>query len=281
LASFIAKMLEKQRDKRFRSWEELLDELDKLETKDSPEGAQPKDPILARAIAAVEKDRAEKSEEQRRADEARAVRDGVVGVMQFWANEFFGAVSARVTQYNDALGQEAYELKVDESDSAHRLTLRFYQGTLNFDVYPAPIGNEMGAIGWGIVHVKTPTRLWVCNLLLVPSDDPYGVWHQIDMKVSGIVRPGARPENRRGGAYDILGGERLVLATSWEFLLEQWEYRTTMSVVDYRDVVLDLEAVLSEVLATLTDYGNVAAPPPPPENRGRRGGVFDRGFPDV
>lgn len=181
---------------------------------------------------------------------------------------------------NSQLGQEAYKFTTQKAaglKDPNRCTVKFFNGELSIELSPAPYQNERSAPGWGTLALRTNARGWFSNLVLLPDPAPYGTWQQIDMEISGIMRQGAQPENRLGGKYEIIGNSRIVLGLDWKFLQGEWDYRTTMSAVNYSETPLEFDALINQLFEVLTEDGPSDKPPPPRQ----RGPLDGFGFRDI
>jgi serine/threonine protein kinase len=294
LSRLVSRMLEKQPSKRFGSWREIIDELSSLsEANNDEEAPSPATSALAqRAAAALHADQTEQLAQQQAADQQKAWEQERDRLLAYWAEQFFKKIRERVAALNRQLGQEAYTLTTIDNQrrdprrlltSGHprnepnRCEVRFFNGELAVELQPAPYQNERAAWGWGSVTLTTYHRGWYSNLILLPEPEPYGTWNQIDMQISGLMRQGAEPENRRRGRYKIIRDSRVVLGEDWNFLMGEWDYRSTTSVVDYSEKALDFDSVLNDLFDILTDDG----PRPKPEPPRRRGPLDDLRWPDV
>jgi len=126
-----------------------------------------------------------------------------------------------------------------------------------------------------MIALSTNERGWYGNLVLLPEPPPYGTWQRIDLEISGLMRTGAQPENRLGGRYRMIG--RAVLGEDWKYLEGEWDYRNTISVVNYSEKRLDVDALIDELFNILTDDG----PKPKPEPRPRQGPSDRLRWPEV
>jgi hypothetical protein len=153
--------------------------------------------------------------------------------------------------------------------------VRFLKADLNVLLQVVPVEASEEALLWGYIQLKTNRRLWFGNLMLQSAPPPHGAWLQVDMKVSGIMKPTFRPSDRVGGEYKVAGQQRVVLALNGEGLLHQREERNVTSGVGYVEKPLDYEVVLDEVLKILVEDGN--ADPPPNRSPRDRDDRFGRG----
>jgi serine/threonine protein kinase len=283
LARLVTRMLEKEADRRFGSWGEIIDTLSSIREQNEDAVGPPDVPTNAlaeRAAAALHQAKTEQLAAQEAADRQRAWETERNRLVTYWGRQFGAKVRARVEALNGVLGEQAYELTTEEDflpPRPNHCSVRFFEGNLIVQIEAPPYQNERNAWAWGKVTLTTNQRGWFSNLVLLPEPAPYGTWQQIDMELSGLVQQGTQPENRKGGKYKLIG--RAVLADDWNFLEGEWDYRTTMSVVNYKETTLDFDKLLDELFEILTNDGPKPKPPPPAPPQG--GPFGDYRWPNV
>ena len=202
--------------------------------------------------------------------ELEAARDELVA---YWAREFFDPIEDQARALNAELGKVAYVVTRrggQNSDvRSSSCEVRFFNGVMSVSIETAPVPNEHDAIAWGMVDLRTPSRGWIGNLLLLREPAPYGRWLQVDMKIRGIMRQGAEPTRAPGHRFEVVGPGRLVLGQSWAFISGQRRDRNVMGVAEYAEIPLDFNRVVEELFDILTDDGPSQPQPPQRNDRPR------------
>lgn len=275
LATLVARMLAKRRDERYESWQAVGCELATMAEKTQADSGQATDDDSLVRVAArqIEHVRGSELERQRQEEERTRQEKDRRELLRFWADEFFTEVRARVDNLNQHLGEVA--IRVWEPQGGRHPTLAlarecrvsFINANLLLALQVVPLEGPSDLFLWGTVELRTNRRGWFGNLYLNPSPPPYGEWIEVEMRMSPIAYPDARPEqeDRKGGQYKVLGGERLVLARNWQAIAFQREWQRVMSAVNYSERRLDLDQVLNECLTILVEDANEA----PPRRSGR------------
>jgi len=265
-------MVEKLPDQRFPSWEAVSDELDTLRRAVPPENEQHgKDEIVRLAANRIEAVRSQQLQRQRVEEERRRGEQDRQELLDFWAEEFFGKVRARIDQVNQSLGESAIRFSQPPTavgNNGKRVCeASFIHARLLITLETLPLDGPEDMILWGAVELTTNGRLWIGNIYSARDPLAYGMWYEVDMHMSAIVRGDSTPdmEDREGGRYKVMGNNRLVLALNWQGLVFQRNMKNTMSLVDYSEKPLVFEAVLEECVRMLVEDAAVE----PPKNSGR------------
>ena len=270
-ASVVARMLEKQQDQRFESWAAIKEELVAI-AESSPEGEEETvvpNPLVAKAAAQIDKVRSETLNQQRIHDEE--VRDLEMrnDLVRYWADEFVGQIRERIDAINRDLGD--YVILVNRTDRPQRAAwmdcqVTFLNSRIDLTLGSVPIESS-DALAWGFAHLRTPTRSSAINLLLLPEPEPYGAWLEVDMRISALNRSN---EVASPGDYEVIGGDRLVIAKDSSGLLYQRGRRHVMGGVDYDESPLEFDQVIDQWLEIFVED----ASQDPPEARGTRRGMI-------
>ncbi len=269
LASLIARMLEKQPEQRFQSWDDILGELEELSKgvpKEPDDGAE--DPLVKKAARQVEEARTRDLERKRRADEKRDEVARRRNLLDYWVRELFDATRSRVDRLNASLGEETVKFEAAEGPFSEDnipgklCGVSFLHSGLTIRLEALPYNGPQGVALWGTFQARTSKRAAVGNFLLIDEPPPYGTWHEVGMKVSGLVsgRSPVIEGEDEGCRYEVVGGDRLVVARNWKGLIYQRDLRNAMSVVGYREEPLDFEALLNQLMDLVVE--DAAAEPP-------------------
>jgi hypothetical protein len=265
LATLVGKMLEKRPTDRYQSWDEVRAALSGVAT---PPASDPSaDRIVRAAVQQLEDVRVGELAARTAAEMDARRRRERQGLLTFWADRIFGEIQERIDQVNQGIGESAIQYsRSDPSPLGQRnpvLTASFLNARLDIRLEAVPPdAPNTDLILWGVIRLFTNRRGWYGNLALVPEPPPYGTWNQIDLEMNPIVRTNARPEmeDQHGGDYEILGRERLVIATNWQGLVFQRAMQNVVSLVQYKEVAMDLQRLTGELLEVMTTDGAFGPP---------------------
>ncbi len=248
LASTIARMLEKRREDRFGSWDEVASQV-AVAAKAAVRGPVRPDPIAKMLVDNLDVHRRRELETVK-AEEAssrlQAERRNLVG---YWWKTFSEKVTRRLDGLNDQAGHKAITYTARDG----RLEAALLNSRLEFFLEPAPL-NDADVAGWGLLKVTTPKSVAVSNMFLLKEPRPYGQWMEASMEVSPLIGGQIDPSQLsrgRGGRYEIFGTGRVVVALNWTALAEQRAIRNVMSLVQYRESQLQFDNSVDECLQVL------------------------------
>jgi serine/threonine protein kinase len=255
LASAIARMLEKRREDRFTSWDEVAAHL-AVVAKASDGGASRSDPIAKMLVDQVEAHRRHELERTKAKDEHSRIEGERRSLVAYWWKIFSERISERFRGLNEQAGHKA----INHAERPGRLEASLLNGRLEFFIEPVP-AEYAEVVAWGLLKVTTPRSVAVSNLFLLTEARPYGTWMEASMEVNALV-PGSIDAGQlsrgRGGSYEIFG--RVVVAKNWPALAEQRAIRNVTSLAQYRESQLQFERTLDECLQVLVREASSSAP---------------------
>ena len=264
LATLIARMLEKRPDQRFQSWQDILTELEVLEKGQASERKKRvEDPLVKKAAEQVETVRSRELEREKKQEEERDEVNRRKGLLDYWAGEFFSSVRSRVDELGASLGEESLQFSTRDAlpnkdgVAGQRCGVGFLNSGLTITVEGMSIKEAAEVVLWGTFQVRTNARAAVGNLLLIKDSPPYGTWYEVGMKMLGGVSGGGIEGEDEGCQYEVIGGDRLVLARNSKGLLYQRELRNAISMVNYREELLDFEALLLQLMEILIEDASI------------------------
>jgi serine/threonine protein kinase len=257
LASTVARMLEKRREDRFVSWEEVTSQL-AVAVKASARGpsAPAPDPIARMLVNQLDAHRRQKLEQTKAEEERSRLERERRNLVGYWWKAFSEKIIERFDELNEQAGHKA----ISHTERGGRLEASLLNGRLEFFLEPVPV-DDAEVVAWGLLKVTTPKSVVVSNMFLLREPRPYGMWMEASMEVSPLI-PGpidaAQLSRGRGGRYEIIG--RVVVAQNWYELAEQRAIRNVMSLVQYSEAQLQFDSTVDQCLQVLVRDGSASVP---------------------
>jgi serine/threonine protein kinase len=255
LASTMARMLEKRREDRFSSWDELHSQLT-VAAKASAQGPSLPDPIARMLVEQVDAHRRQELERSRVEEERTQLESERRNLVGYWWKAFSEKMIERFNGLNEQAGHKA----ISYTERRDRLEASLLNGRFEFFLEPVPV-EDAEVVAWGLLKVTTPKPAAVSNIFLRREPRPYGMWMEASMEVSPLI-PGpidaSQLSRGRGGRYEIIG--RVVVAQNWYALAEQRAIRNVMSLVQYSEAQLQFERSVEECLQIFVRDGSASAP---------------------
>jgi eukaryotic-like serine/threonine-protein kinase len=278
LASVVARMLEKQPERRFPSWDALDAELNALRESYAPSPQHsPEDPLAGAAAQQLERVRAQALAAERSATERRRAEDDRQSLLTYWSTELFDKVGVRVEGLNRSLGEQAIRLGrfagAPRIGQKRQCEITFVHAHLELTLETVPVEVAADILLWGLIELTTNGRGWYGNLLLTPSpSSPYGTWRELDMRMGPIPLAGTDPSGEDpegGGRYRVRwgGGDRQVVALNWQAVAFQRKMRNVTSLVQYAEKPLAFDSLLDELMTILVEDANIEPPKYPGGSR--------------
>jgi hypothetical protein len=262
LATLVAHMLEKRPGDRFRSWDEIGQEVESLQRGVAEvHDGDGEDPLVHAAAEQLERRRTRLLEQERQQNELTTKIKEREELLGYWADVLFDHVKERIDKINEPLGEgviafQRIPFQRNAGRAQEDCTVSFLSAAMDIRLQTIPPEASEDILLWGYVDLTTNRRLWLGNLLLTNEPPPYGTWFQADLRVSHLMQSEFRPQDDVGGRYKVEGQERLVLAANWQALLFQRGERNVMSGINYEEKPLEFGALVEETLKMLVEDGN-------------------------
>lgn len=257
LASLVARMLEKRKENRFHSWEDVRRELSAT----TIVGVTP-DPLATEAAKRMEIVRSRALANAGAAEEHRNELAYRRAILSHWSDEIEAEVRARIGRVNESLGEAPIEIDTGPTSLAPGnlplrwwIRLSFLDSTASFEIEVVPV-EEQGLLLWGKYDVGGAEDRMAANLILRKEPVPYGSWWKVELHVSGLMRTEFRPQDQVGGLYEVFGRERSVIALNWQALQYQRSRRNIVSGVNYSEGPILPGLLVSNVVERLIVSGS-------------------------
>jgi serine/threonine protein kinase len=276
-STVVARMMAKQPDDRYQSWDGVIAALATANSRASGppnggvaaeiarEAAQQQDALKAAAL------RAQKAE-----DERNSLLQDRDRLLAYWITDLHARTERVVKSINEHGNQTALLLTPisrPKTEQQHHFEIQFLDKEIKIALAALPLTAPDEILLWGGGLLETHGQIWLTNLLVTKEPIPYGRLLEVDLQVlMGASYPQGTRFDTKGGNYLRRGD--YALALNDVAMVYQYQNKNVMKTIQWREHPCEFDDMITNAIRALVKHAATPKPPPPPPRR-RRGPFGD------